>query len=611
MDFRKDINGLRAYAVIAVILFHLNNNALPGGFAGVDVFFVISGFLMTKIIVDRYNKKTFSLLGFYAARAKRIVPALTLVCLSLVILGYLFLYPSDYAQLGEDSLSSLLFLSNVLYFSRAGYFDDSSLNNLLLHTWSLSVEWQFYIIYPLIILLFISIFGSRHLKTFVILFTIASFAACVYGTYNYAEMTYFMFPTRAWAMLAGGCAYFFNNNDRKNKYIALLGFILVICSFFIIDKNTPWPGEMSLLPVIGAAIIIYSNKNNFFLDNKLCQYIGTISYELYLVHWSVFIFAKKLNLNASNLMLLTVIFILSALLHYVCNKTKQANKTNTLLFFISVSLSFIVIYNSGFAQRVPEQFRLSKKQFHQKYYGGSNFPANIAFFENATKDTYKYIFAGDSFALQYASDIKASKLPSAEIYSHGCLMLPDYSRYLNNKEFTECSQSFEILRDLLNKNKTATLVYTLSWDTYAEVSTKKGTSVRSKFTSHEYESMLEEQIERVIKIGGNEREYFFIGRAMPASIDGFACLSSNSLPGYKLLSICAESQKEVRPQINQIISKVASNHKNVHFIDPNDYLCSDNKCAIISNSEPVYSDHSHLSIYGSKIVFDKVIQLIK
>lgn len=231
MQFRKDINGLRAIAVIAVILFHLNNNYLPGGFAGVDVFFIISGFLMTKIIVERLNNNKFSIWDFYCARAKRIVPALSCVCLSLMLLGYLFLYPSDYAQVGEDSFSSLLFYSNFLYLSRAGYFDDSSVNNLLLHTWSLSVEWQFYIIYPVIIYAIARSTGIKSVKKAVIVMTVLSFAASLYGTYNYAEQTYFMFPTRAWAMLSGGCVYFFSAGSMARKTASPVGLILVLTSF--------------------------------------------------------------------------------------------------------------------------------------------------------------------------------------------------------------------------------------------------------------------------------------------------------------------------------------------------------------------------------------------
>lgn len=151
MKFRKDINGLRAIAVIAVVLFHFNASWLPGGFAGVDVFFVISGFLMTGIIFRGIEQDNFSILNFYIARANRIIPALALLCFVLLVFGWFYLTPLEYQSLGKHAASSVSFLSNFTYWSEAGYFAAASHEKWLLHTWSLSVEWQFYIIYPLML----------------------------------------------------------------------------------------------------------------------------------------------------------------------------------------------------------------------------------------------------------------------------------------------------------------------------------------------------------------------------------------------------------------------------------------------------------------------------
>ena len=148
-SFRQDINGLRAIAVIAVVLFHFNASWMPGGFAGVDVFFVISGFLMTGIIFRGIEQENFSILKFYVARANRIIPALAVLCLVLLVFGWFYLTPLDYKALGKHAASSVAFLSNIIYWRESGYFDAASHEKWLLHTWSLSVEWQFYILYPL------------------------------------------------------------------------------------------------------------------------------------------------------------------------------------------------------------------------------------------------------------------------------------------------------------------------------------------------------------------------------------------------------------------------------------------------------------------------------
>ncbi|NAX31801.1 acyltransferase family protein, partial [Vibrio sp. V37_P2S8PM304] len=165
MTFRKDINGLRALAVIAVLLFHLDFNWIPGGFAGVDVFFVISGFLMTGIIVNRLENQSFSLMGFYSDRAKRIFPPLVFVTAFSLILGYfLLLKPTDYANLATHVYSSLGFFSNIIYWLDSGYFDSTPKDKWLLHTWSLSVEWQFYILYPVLVILINRLFPKNGIR---------------------------------------------------------------------------------------------------------------------------------------------------------------------------------------------------------------------------------------------------------------------------------------------------------------------------------------------------------------------------------------------------------------------------------------------------------------
>lgn len=182
--FRHDINGLRAIAVIAVVLFHFNPSWVPGGFAGVDVFFVISGFLMTGIIFRGLEQNNFSILKFYVARANRIIPALAVLCSVLLVVGWFYLTPLEYKALGKHAASSITFLSNITYWREAGYFDTSSHEKWLLHTWSLSVEWQFYIIYPIILVLLSKLFSIKTIKSILLAGTILGFIFCVVATYK-------------------------------------------------------------------------------------------------------------------------------------------------------------------------------------------------------------------------------------------------------------------------------------------------------------------------------------------------------------------------------------------------------------------------------------------
>ena len=184
-SFRYDINGLRAIAVIAVVLFHFNASWMPGGFAGVDVFFVISGFLMTGIIFRGIEQENFSILKFYVARANRIIPALAVLCLILLIFGWFYLTPLDYKSLGKHAATSVSFLSNIVYWRESGYFDAASHEKWLLHTWSLSVEWQFYIIYPLILVAMRKFMSIKTMKYLLLVGTILGFIFCVIATYKW------------------------------------------------------------------------------------------------------------------------------------------------------------------------------------------------------------------------------------------------------------------------------------------------------------------------------------------------------------------------------------------------------------------------------------------
>ena len=217
MQFRKDINGLRAIAVLAVVLFHFNASWLPGGFAGVDVFFVISGFLMTGIIFRGINQGDFSVLKFYIARANRFIPALAVLCVALLLFGWFYLGPTEYRALGKHVAGSMAFLSNVFYWMEAGYFDAASHEKWLLHTWSLSAEWQFYILYPLILVVLRKFMSAKKVKIAVLLITILCFIFSVIATYKWPSFSYYLLPTRAWEMLIGGIAYLYPFKLKENR----------------------------------------------------------------------------------------------------------------------------------------------------------------------------------------------------------------------------------------------------------------------------------------------------------------------------------------------------------------------------------------------------------
>lgn len=197
MQFRKDINGLRSIAVIAMVLFHFSPQWLPDGFAGVDVFFVISGFSMTGLIFRGFEQGNFSISGFYIARANRIIPALSAVCVTLLFFGWFYLNPIEYMRLGKHVASSVIFGSNILYWAESGYFAAASRENWLLYSWSLSVEWQFYVLYPIILVIMRKVLSITAIKMSIVFGTIAGFAFGASATSLWPDASYYLLPTRA------------------------------------------------------------------------------------------------------------------------------------------------------------------------------------------------------------------------------------------------------------------------------------------------------------------------------------------------------------------------------------------------------------------------------
>ncbi|MDO5769765.1 MAG: acyltransferase, partial [Psychrobacter sp.] len=347
MKFRKDINGLRAIAVIAVVLFHFNASWMPGGFAGVDVFFVISGFLMTGIIFRGIEQENFSILKFYVARANRIIPALALLCLVLIVFGWFYLTPLDYKTLGKHAASSITFLSNITYWREAGYFDAASHEKWLLHTWSLSVEWQFYIIYPLILVAMHKFLSIKTMKSMLIVGTVLGFIFCVIASYKWPNPSYYLLPTRAWEMMIGGVAYIypFTLKEKRKRFVEWTGLALVIGSYFLISGENPWPGYLAMFPVLGSFLIIQAQHNESAITgNIVLQKFGAWSYSIYLWHWPLVVIIHTFSLPEYYVYLgMTFSILLGFLSYKYVEKIKLKNDFNSIFNYLKCKPMYIVI----------------------------------------------------------------------------------------------------------------------------------------------------------------------------------------------------------------------------------------------------------------------------
>lgn len=331
-NFRYDINALRSIAVTAVLFFHYKVPGFSGGFTGVDVFFVISGYLMSKIIITGINNGSFSVLDFYGKRLKRIVPALMVLIAAINIISFFNYFPSDYQLIQKNSAGSILFISNFFYWLDSGYFAEASDSNILLHTWSLSVEWQFYMIYPLLLLL-VGKFLKRKIPfiwVFVVL-TLMFYLATVFYAQKDRDAAFYLLPTRCWEMMFGGIALLvegFLENIKFKKALVLFGYGGILISILLLNSNIVWPGKYTIIPVFATFLVVALRMDNFkILRSESVQLLGKMSYSLYLWHWPVYVIAQYWGFDTTIINTLVMVLI-AGLLGFLSFKYIESAKFN-------------------------------------------------------------------------------------------------------------------------------------------------------------------------------------------------------------------------------------------------------------------------------------------
>ncbi|MCQ8819295.1 acyltransferase [Pseudoalteromonas agarivorans] len=626
MQFREDINGLRAIAVIAVVLFHFNSTWMPGGFAGVDVFFVISGFLMTGIIFKRLEQDKFSVLSFYIARANRIIPALSFLCFVLLVLGWFYISPVDYKTLGMHSLSSISFVSNIVYWRESGYFDVASHEKWLLHTWSLSVEWQFYIIYPLILTAFRKFMPFYAIKMTILMGTILGFLFCILATTMWPEAAYYLLPTRAWEMMLGGVAYLFpfESLTKKNKKILeLLGLGLIIYSYIFISKDNPWPGYLSIIPVIGTFFIIQANNKSSITGNFLFQKIGTWSYSIYLWHWPLVVAISYFSLN-KNYIYFGI--ILSALLGYLSNKyiekikfrndfKQPASYLHCKPIYVSILIGLlgsVVFFKDGFINLSSEQYQLLINNSQSSPFRDK---CNIKQYRDPNESCeyfgsdISWATLGDSHSVEIAyalaKRLEPRNIGIKEFSFSGCRV-----SYQETEEFGKCTKWYnETVEYILNDKKIKNVVFNhrftggFYWGEPINYPNHNNSPITSDILR------ITKNIDELIKVLASSKNNIYIFYPIPElQRDIKQLIGTESRNEGDLVNIYGTDLAWYKERNKYIINHFDNSNypSNVHFLKPQDVFFDKANCYAVKDGTPLYFDDDHPSLLGAT----KLVELI-
>lgn len=429
IKYRTEVDGLRAVAIIPVILFHAGISLFSGGYVGVDVFFVISGYLITSIILAELAGEGFSLLNFYERRARRILPALFVVMLASSVFAYCWMLPDELENFGQSVVATTLYANNMLLALTAGYWDLKSEFKPLLHTWSLAVEEQYYIVFPLLLMLGWRYF-RRHIVVVLVLLALASFALAQWGTSHAPDATFYTLPTRAWEMLIGSFAAFYFRAYPAGPTVAfpvrqaasLLGLTLILASIFGYDSHTPFPSVYTLAPTMGAVLIILFAQEGTWvhaaLSTRPMVRVGWISYSAYLWHFPLFAFARVYSVSHPPVSLLLGLCVLCVLLAYLSWKFVETplrdRRRFDRNFIFGATLVFSVLF-VGWGVLLHRSHGLPSRMYAESKVSTNDM--YIAYNEEVFKlkrDTFQYpqrlkvLVHGNSFGRDFVNITKAT-----------------------------------------------------------------------------------------------------------------------------------------------------------------------------------------------------------
>lgn len=624
LNYRPDIDGLRAVAVLAVVLHHLSAPLLPGGYVGVDVFFVISGYLITRIISREIEEGNFTFARFYERRARRIFPALFAVLAISVVAGYALLLPSDMTATLRGALGTLFFASNIVFWRdfKEGYFaaTDAGLNPLL-HTWSLAVEEQFYVFFPVLLLACFR-WTRRYIVFVLTACALVSLVGAALLVHSKSVAVFFLSPFRAWELLVGALLAVGAVPPLRSRVLrealAGAGLVAIAVACVVYDDKTTFPGLTALVPVLGAAALIYTGGIGPTTAGRLLQlppmvWVGLVSYSLYLWHWPVIVYTRYAigfePINSYIPLLFIVSLGLAALSYRFIEQPfrRGANISGRMVFASSAVLVMLLsalaaagLLRGGFESRFgPEVVKLDQARNPPiPFRNCDGRPLEDSCVLGTSSGEVKTLIWGDSHALAWAPALDEIFKEKGEralfANSSACPPMVD----ANNAIKPVCASQNRAVQDYLLKHSAVeTVVMAAYWSTYFKddgpiSATRKGAVLSgvpaAQVALSDTLIWLHQAGRRVVLIGPVP----VYEKSVPLAL-ALGTATSREL----LRQSMAEQMSKHAPFFE--VAAAAGKSASFLLVDPINWLCKEGDCAIIADSKALYRDSHHLSVAGA------------
>ena len=642
MTHRSDIDGLRAVAIVPVLLFHAGVSQFSGGFTGVDVFFVISGYLITGLILHDIAEGRFSIAHFYERRVRRILPALFFLLIGASVAAYVLLMPDDAREFGRSLFATMFFSSNILFAKQTGYFQNPAEMKPLLHTWSLAVEEQFYILYPLFLFLITRYLRKRY-ATFLLSALGLSLAFSIWEVHSHRSVAFYSSAARAWELLLGGLLAISLIPPLRHRImaevLAFLGMILLVHSFLSLSGSLPFPGLNALYPTVGTALIIYSGTANQtivsrILSTKPFVFIGLISYSLYLWHWTLIVFFKYYSLR--HLSGWSIVALISAAVLIATFSWRFVEKPfrgrqglvqpRRLLFMgaaassaVFVLFAGVLFLTHGLPSRVDGQVLQTLASKNDRW-ARRDACINRVCRIGDSQVSPSFILWGDSHAGAIAPVFEqiavANHLSGFVAFTPACAPLLGLKRY-DEDQIEKCVRFNESVLAFIQANHIKNIFLHARWSLYAEgkrYGQDLGDPVfitanrNPKEDYGEFANLLTATIEALQRLNAN---LVVIASVPEVGIDvptSLARTATRKLPESLAVPLPEFMARQARTF--GLLSQVSEKYK-VRLVYPHQLLCDNGGCATTREGHVLYVDSNHLSVQGAMYLAPAFAPLLK